>query len=343
MASYSTLGSNIESLTRQNQATGGYGGGNTALIEMQKAQQQIQNQPVSRPKATTKKTSSGTIQQVEQQVPEMEAKNGYDYAAMMQAMLEQQRAAAEEAYAHSKARLDDAWGDTLTSLANNRNSALQQLQNNYDYTSAQANDDANKSLREAYVNYMLNKKNMNQNLSAMGVSGGASESSLANMYNSYGNARNNINTTLADSLASLLNSYQNNAAGVEQAYNSQYADARNNYMSQLNALESALASNAVSNYSGGNLSNLADYASTLSQLIDNQAQQTYTPTQNILGVNTISTQQGIANDPGTATNYAKWKAMTDDLINAGADASQIITRLQNNGASMQDIFNVFNA
>ena len=285
-----------------------------------------------------KTSSSSTSSQITTPVS---TGGGYDYAGMINSMLAQQRAAAEQAFNNSRARLESAWGDTLGSLNANRESALNQLRNNYDYSSGQAQDDANKSLREAYVNYMLNKRNMNQNLSAMGVSGGASESSLANMYNSYGNSRNNINTTLADNLAALLNAYQNNVAGVEQAYNSQFADARNNYMSQLNALESALANNAISNYSGGNLSNLANYASTLSNLVGNMANTQWTPTENTLGINTVSTQQGVANDPGTSTTYAKYKALMDDMQNSGASASQIIQQLRNAGASQNDVLGLY--
>lgn len=266
---------------------------------------------------------------------------GDSYSSMINGMLAQQRAAAQEAYNNSMSRLGSAWDDTINALASNRQSTLSQLKNNYDYSSGQATDDANKSLREAYVNYMLNKRNMNQNLSAMGVSGGASESTMANMYNAYGNSRNNINTTLADNLASLLNTYQNNVNSAEQLYNTQYADARNNYMSQMNALESALANNLVSSYSGGSLSNLANYASKLGSLVQNMADATWTPTENTLAQSNVSIDQG-AGQSGDVTNYAKYKAMSDELAKNGATASQIITQLQKNGASANDIFSVFN-
>lgn len=296
-------------------------------------------------KATATPTATATVAQptvAEEPVYESYGGGGgFDYAAMIEEMLEKQRQAAEEAYGRAKERLDNAWGDTLTSLDNNKSSALGQLKQNYDYTSGQAQTDADKSLREAYINYMMNKKNMGQNLSAMGVSGGTSESSLANMYNNYGSSRNNINTTLADNLASLLNAYQNNASGVEQAYNSQYADAKNNYMAQLNSLESALAQNLVSQYSGGSLSNLANYASTLSKLVGNMAGTGFTPTENTLGVNSVSTRQGLTNDPGTATNYAKYKALMDEMQNSGASSSQIIQQLKNAGASQNDVLGLY--
>lgn len=270
------------------------------------------------------------------------ASNGLgDYASMMNSLLAQQRAASEEAYRNSMGRLNSAWDDTMSALDRNRQSTLSQLRNNYDYSSGQAQDDANKSLREAYINYMLNKRNMNQNLSAMGVSGGTSESTMANMYNAYGNSRNNINTTLADNLASLLNTYQNNVNSAEQLYNTQFADARNNYMAQMNALESALANNLVSSYSGGSLSNLANYASKLGGLVQNMADAQWTPTENTLAQSNVSVTQG-AGQSGEATNYAKYKAIADDLANNGASASQIITQLQRSGANANDIFSVFN-
>lgn len=327
MASYTDIGGNKKLIGSQDKNTYVNHGGMT--IDMSKSalrQTDSDKDKNKTPRSTVTSTPTTTT------TPSVGG-GGYDYASMVNSMLTQQRAAAEQAFNNSKARLESAWDDTLGSLNANRESALNQLRNNYDYSSGQAQDDANKSLREAYVNYMLNKRNMNQNLSAMGVSGGASESSLANMYNSYGNSRNNINTTLADNLAALLNAYQNNVAGVEQAYNSQYADARNNYMSQLNALESALANNAIGNYSGGNLSNLANYASTLSGLIGDMANTQWTPTENTLGVNTVSTQQGVANDPGSVTNYAKYLAMIDDMNKAGSQPADIVTQLMNQGLS----------
>ncbi len=266
---------------------------------------------------------------------------GFDYMSMIAQMLAQQRAAAQAAFDASKARLDEAWANTQSSLKSNLNSTLDSLKNNYDYSSGQANDDANKSLREAYINYMLNRKNMNQNMSAMGLSGGASESSLANMYNNYGSSRNNINTTLNESLAKLLNAYQNNVSSANQTYNSQYADAMNNYVNNLNALQSALANNLMSTYSGSSLSNLANYASTLSGLVDNMANVGFTPTENTLAVNKVSTTQNTGSDK--SSNYAKYKAMVDAMSTSGASSTQIIQQLRNNGASLQEVFEALNA
>jgi len=265
---------------------------------------------------------------------------GTDYASMLMAQLESQRAAqqaaAENAYRNSMARLNTAWGETTDSLAKNLNSTLGRLDEQYKFNENRAQNDANKSLREAYINYMMNKKNLAQGLSALGLSGGATESNMAKMYNNYGSSRNNINTTLADNIAMLLQDLSNSKSQAEQLYNTQFADARNNYMQQMNALEAALANSIVSTYSGSNLSNIASYANALNNINTNGD---FNPTKNTLAVNQVSTTQG--NDTGSVTDYAKWKAMADSLAKQGATSDGIIYQLMQNGAGADVVRSLF--
>ena len=95
---------------------------------------------------------------------------GYDYASMIAEMLAAQRAAAERAYERSMNNLNAAWNETTDALKKNLSGSLDTMRKNYEYGQGVQNDDAAKSLREAYVNYMMNKRNLNQNLSAAGVS-----------------------------------------------------------------------------------------------------------------------------------------------------------------------------
>lgn len=281
---------------------------------------------------------------------------GSDYESMIASLIAQQRAAAENAYNNSMGRLNEAWNINENALKSNLDSTLNRLKSQYDYSSGVVNDDANKSLREAYVNYMLNKKNMNQGLTAMGLSGGATESNMAKMYNNYGSSRNNINTQLAENLANLLNEYQGNVANANQLYNSQRADAWNQRMSQQNSLEASLANALTNLYTGGNLSQYANYASTLAGLsaspqfnnggyatslanINNTGE--YTPTTNTLALNNISTTA--ANNMGSVTDYAKWKAMADSLSGAGANTSNIIYQLRQNGAPLDAVYQILGA
>lgn len=340
---YSTLRDNVYDLKHTNDLSGG---GNTALIQMQKNVPPPEGREggpldglrmaMERAMSVTP-TSSGSSGSTTTKAAAPTVNTGYDYASMVNDMLGRQRAAAEAAYANSMGRLTAARDNSLAALRSNLDATLERLKNQYDYSSGVVNDDAAKSLREAYVNYMLNRKNLNQNLSAAGLSGGATESTNANMYNNYGNSRNGINQQLADNLAQLLNEYQNNASTAQQAYNSQYADVMNSYANNMNQLESALANNLVSSFDGGSLSNLANYAQTLAKLNNTGA---YTPTENTMGVNALSTTQG--NDMGEATNYARYKNMVDDLTSQGANSSQIIQQLRRNGASLDDIFGLFN-
>ena len=266
-----------------------------------------------------------------------------DYAAMIQSMIEQQRAAAQAAYDASKARLDEAWGNTKGSLDKNLQSTLNSLQRNYDYGAGIARKDAKNSLRQAYVNYMLNKRDLGQQLAAMGLSGGATESSLAKLLNEYGNSRGGINETLANNLAQLANTYQNNTANAEQLYNTQYADAMNNYIGQLNNLEQMLANNMMGSYSGSSLSSLASYAKTLADLQNNMAEATgaYTPTQNTLDLNLVNTTQG--SDTGSVTDYAKYLALAQNLANQGQAAPNIIQQLASQGVPKDIVYKIMGA
>lgn len=238
---------------------------------------------------------------------------GYDYASMIAQMLAEQRAAAQAAYDASKARLDEAYNNTYAALKNNLNSSLDTMKKNYEFGQKTQNDDASKSLREAYINYMMNRRNLDQNLAAAGISGGATESSMAKLFNNYGSSRNNINTTLAKNLAQLLNTYENNVASANQAYSLQDAEARRNYASQLNSLEQMLAGSLMSNYSGSSLSSLANFAKTLSDITGDMgaAMNVFTPTQNTLGVNLVNSSQG--NNMGSITDYAKYLEMLERM------------------------------
>lgn len=259
---------------------------------------------------------------------------------------EEQRAAAQAAYDASKGRLDSAWGDTLNALQGNLDSTLGQLKRNYEYGADVARDDAAESLREAYINHMMNKRNIGQNLAAMGINGGATESTLANLYNQYGNSRNGINKTTADNIRALLEAYNNNTASANQLYNSQYADARNNYANQLNGLEQALANNIMASYNGGaNLVNTSGYQQALQNLTNQMSQlaskAAQTPTQNTLSVNKVTTRNNNATNNAN-TNYARYLQMAKDLYNtknvSGLDLAKYLVA---NGADQNTLYQIY--
>jgi hypothetical protein len=161
---------------------------------------------------------------------------GVDYMSLVNQWQNQMRQAAEEAYNRGKRALEDAYNARTKSLLENHNSAKDQLINSYNTSKSGIEADSAKSLREAYINNMLNKRDMNQLLSAQGLSGGASESTLAKMLNSYGNNRNNINTVTNRNLLELETSHNANLAEALRNYNEALADAqerRTQYLMQL--------------------------------------------------------------------------------------------------------------
>ena len=262
--------------------------------------------------------------------------------AQAQALAAQQRAAAESAYRAGMERLGQAWDTKTGALKDNLNSTLSGLQRQYDSSKNEVNADANKSLREAYINYMLNRKNLNQNLSAQGIGGGAAESTQAGMYNNYGTSRNNINTTLNDNLTSLENMYQGNIASAQQQYNSAYANAMSDYLNYQNQLEQNLANSIVGSY--GNMVNSlgslnSGYTDTLYNLLEKQAAYDYANTQNTLGRDSVSTQA--TNNMGSVTDWAKYQAMIQQMQNAGQNNAQIIQSLMNSGVDRNTAYKLF--
>lgn len=115
-------------------------------------------------------------------------------AEQLRAAQEAQRRAREEAYQKAAA----------------------QQKANYDFSVGQVNDATGKALQKAYINRMLQDKNLQQSLSAQGLNGGASETTIAGMYNNYNNARNDLEIERQRQTANLLNTYQNNIAQLEQ-------------------------------------------------------------------------------------------------------------------------------
>ena len=262
--------------------------------------------------------------------------------AQAQALAAQQRAAAESAYRAGMERLGQAWNTKTGALKDNLNSTLAGLQRQYDSSKNEVNADANKSLREAYINYMLNRKNLNQNLSAQGIGGGAAESTQAGMYNNYGTSRNNINTTLNDNLTSLENMYQGNIASAQQQYNSAYANALSDYLNYQNQLEQNLANSIVGSY--GNMVNSlgslnSGYTDTLYNLLEKQAAYEYANTKNTLGRDSVSTQA--TNNIGSVTDWAKYQAMIQQMQNAGKNNAQIIQSLMNSGVDRNTAYKLF--
>lgn len=86
---------------------------------------------------------------------------------------------------------------------------------NLGYAQQQLNDSTDRALREAYINRMQSQRNLQQQLTAQGLNGGASETTTASMLNNYGSARNALETERQRQLTALQQTYQNNLAQLD--------------------------------------------------------------------------------------------------------------------------------
>lgn len=259
---------------------------------------------------------------------------GYDSSVMdayldyMNQLQEQQRQAADATYNSNVAAMNNAYEQRSRLLKNNLDSTLKNLQTDYDASKASINNDAEKSSREAYINNMLSKKNLAQNMAAQGLSGGASETTMAGMENNYGNARNEIATTANENLGNLLDLYNKNRNSAQQAYNDQLAaDAlqKAQYMTQFENDRQNMIAQAYDSQLSKLMSLDPSFVAAMSGYTSSQAG--YSPTQQETPKNTrknVNTTQSNGS-AGTTRNWYLNKAR--ELQRKGysdADIAQVL-------------------
>ena len=127
------------------------------------------------------------------------------------------------------------------------------------------NRTAEEANQQAYINYMMSKRDLPQQLSAVGLSGGAAESSYAGLYNSYGNSRAQTEKSRLEGMAELQQTLQNNLAAIEQQRLSGEMSSLSDYYTNLASLQAQNAQQLVSKQqsSGGSSSGTTDYAKYL--------------------------------------------------------------------------------
>ena len=161
----------------------------------------------------------------------------------------------------------DAYADALASIMaeqrRQREAAYQKAaaaqKENLRFATNQLTDTTNDALKQAYINKMQTLRNLPQQMSAQGLNGGASETTLASMNNNYGNARNQLETERLKQLANLQNTYQNNLAQLEAQRASGDAAQLSNLAPTLANLvaTNTPASVNITQGSGGNASNVS--------------------------------------------------------------------------------------
>jgi hypothetical protein len=272
------------------------------------------NTGVAGAKTTTAKTSGSKTGTATASASAASSNTGDAYNALLAAYaskqndysdyLRQMREAAQNAYDRGMSALNNAYDNQLTSLKDNLSETTGQLENQYNRSKTSINQDAESSLRQAYINKMMSQKNLGQQMSAQGLTGGATETSLASMLNNYNNARNNINTTTNNNLYNLEGNYSDNLSQARQAYNSAVASANLQKAQQAMQLENALANNQISalgDYQSLMQRENQNYLDLLKAAIANGASFSYDPTQANNTFRAVNVQQ--AANPTLESNY----------------------------------------
>lgn len=259
--------------------------------------------------------------------------------AYLQALEEKQRQAANAAYNSNVAALNNAYSERSNLLKSNLDTTLENLQTDYDASKANVNKDAQNSLQQAYINNMMSRKNLNQNMAAQGLSGGASETTMAGMYNNYGNARNNIQTVANDNLGELENLYNQNRNSAYQAYNDQLAQdaiTKAQYMAQFEADRQNALATAYNTQLSQLMSLDPSYAAGMLGLVDNQQGYTYTGTSADNTPSSVNTSQG----NGVMGSY--YGRLARNLRGSGKSDSEIAQELANEGVANSTILYILN-
>lgn len=247
---------------------------------------------------------------------------------------------AQNAYNRGMSNLQNAYNTRVQNLADNLNSTRQQLGQAYDSSARNVNQDADRSLKQAYINRMMNERNLNQQLSSQGLSGGATESTLARLYNNYGNSRNSIEGTRADNLNELNNTYNTNLANALQAYNNALTDAESQRMQYANQLENALSNNQIAaeeNYQNALNNSNSAYLSALGTALDQMNKYKFTPSEVL---NDIKLANVIQNAYNNSSNYKN--AVNQASANSGVSNTELEQQGNNNylAALLKSLYNV---
>lgn len=264
------------------------------------------------------------------------------YLAYMQKIEDMQKQAADDAYNRNVATLNDAYAQRGELLKDNLNTTLKNLQTDYDASRETINKDATKAFKEAYINKMLSNRNLAQNMAAQGLSGGASETTMAGMENNYGNARNNIQTTMDDNLGNLENLYDKNRNSAYQAYNEQLAQdalTKAQYMTQFEQARQNNLASAYENMISKLMSLDPSYVAGMAGLV--QSQGSYTPVEVSAGntPESVDTQQGNSATGVMNSYYAK---LARQLRGNGANDQSIAQSLANEGLGYYTITYILN-
>ena len=316
-----------------------------AYQRQQQAENMMASQSASKPNTTTKPTGTGTGTGTSGKTPVSDPTpvDTFDWGAYYAELQAQAQARANAAYERNMERIASAYGNAAGSLRSNYDSTVGRLNAARDKSMGDVRSDAEDSLRQAYINNMMTRKNLNQRLSAMGMNGGATETTMSSLENQYGKSRSGINETLNKNISDLDMTYGDNLASALQSYNSAKANLDLQRM-QLEMQAENARQNAESSSMNAYMNIDSGYMSALKAALANQANYQYDPSQATNDFVAGNAQQ--AQSASEGSNYAKalQQAMleaTNNTVNGGTLAqlagynantlAQLIAQLRQRG------------
>ena len=201
----------------------------------------------------------------------------------------------EDAYNSQMSALGGAYDSYLGSLAEALNATKAALWDSYNRSKKSIMDDSRASLKQAYINRVLQEKNLDQSMAAQGLSGGATETTRASMSNNYGNARNEINRTTNNNLSNLEGEYNENLAAAMSAYNQAVANAELQRAQQEIELQNALVNgqlDAMDQMGGGSYGGFDEFMASLQGSVNDFNNFQWTPSEANNPVEALELQMG---------------------------------------------------
>ena len=281
---------------------------------------------------TVKPPSGGDTGTKKPTSPDPTPVDTFDWGAYYAELQAQAQARANAAYERNMERIASAYGNAAGSLRSNYDSTVGRLNAARDKSMGDVRSDAEDSLRQAYINNMMTRKNLNQRLSAMGMNGGATETTMSSLENQYGKSRSGINETLNKNISDLDMTYGDNLASALQSYNSAKANLDLQRM-QLEMQAENARQNAESSSMSAYMNIDGGYMSALQAALANQANYQYDPTKATNDFIAGQAQQASSATEGNA--YAKWVAQ--QLLAGGNSASDVNNYLLSKGYSQQTL------
>ena len=111
-----------------------------------------------------------------------------------------------------------------TALADLRNQYSERLRGQYDYAADKMKAERDEALRENWILQQQAEAALPEQMAARGITGGATETSLANLIAKYQGNRNDIRGNYMTEMGDLAQSHNEKQAEAERSYNEQWLD-----------------------------------------------------------------------------------------------------------------------